>query len=694
MSKCLKSKVWVAALCLCGFVAMPLSAAQRQFSKTWKVETSPAKKMNLDWFSGDTVQLDLTSRQSGTAFDLTDHSLIWELRGWSDFTNLYAVSTGSVVEALSGESRFELTSEQTANLPETCLGYAKAVHGDGSSVVLAWQRIKVEWADASGEAQAIVGIPSPFATDAELLAVSNALASAISGIGDQTSAVSGRVDIVEADIVDLQNVDAASLPRLTQLEGQTNLIHSALQAEADPTFTNWLAATPPLYSFTELDPAWAAGTNAIWQAIAGATDTNAVQTSTFLAYTNAVNTRFQGLEAATNSLTSDLGSLTSVVGSNTVRITALEDASITNLNQLLMTAELFTSETFDGDWTLSSSNVWTNAAGWTASGPGIDIATPGEVFMNASGDCLISPKTTNGYAYSVLDNYEFWGASLGVYTSTNGTDWTYGAAGSENVFVKYCFGGGWPPAFESAPPYVELYSVLLYGFEVPEQYGETNSFLGRSVLVGEAQVDNNPVTLRQFNAGIVASHAQKWSDYPALKDVELNGNRLMWDDNYYTQGVATNESGVGVLSIGWNRNPILQVMGGQTDFVNPYITQFSVGATTTTLRVLGSTGWRPYPEYTTNLLADPIVWTRMETNEFTSTYPTLSDGQYQTTPARPPAAPTSSSSATIAKSMATSSIPASKHWKPPSQKTLTRPIRWFLWTTIRRELSPSRITRT
>ena len=296
----------------------------------------------------------------------------------------------------------------------------------------------------------------------------------------------------------------------------------------------------------------------------------------------------------------------------------------TNLNQLLVQSELFAAEDFSGTWYSAGSNAWTNAAGWRA--VNADVGTPGQVYMDATDEYIVSPKTDSGYAYSLLDFYSFMGGLLSIETSTNGTDWVTGAAGGENVFVKLAYGGGMPSM--GSPPYVQIYSAVVYDFIEPEQYGVTNSFVGRKVAVDEAQDDQNPVPLSQFRAGIITAHASNWSKYPAVADVLLNSNRLMWDTNFYTVGMSTN-GGTPHLSIGWNRQPVIEVYGGYTEFVNPYITQFSRGATSTVLSVLGSSGWRPYPEYMTNLVTG--TWIRMSTNEFTSTYPVLSDGKYTMT---------------------------------------------------------------
>lgn len=56
----------------------------------------------------------------------------------------------------------------------------------------------------------------------------------------------------------LYDLLGAASSSLTAHENAYNhsLITTALQSELDPSFTNWLTNTPPLYSFTELDPVW------------------------------------------------------------------------------------------------------------------------------------------------------------------------------------------------------------------------------------------------------------------------------------------------------------------------------------------------------------------------------------------------------------------------------------------------------
>ena len=263
----------ISVLCLLSAVlCLPSSglATDREFSKTWKVDTSATKKWNLDLFQGDSVCMNITSTQEGDAFDLTGATVILEIRGWDDYTNLYAVATGTVVSATAGTSRFKLTPTQTANLSEgTYLGYAKAIISDGTNitdrVVLAYHRIKTEWSAVALDYDVVGPLPAGYVTQADLTAVSNAVAASITAISN----------------------------RMITLEDGTNNWSTAYEW-GDHAIAGYLT------SFTELDPAWTAGTNAIWDAIAGATDTNALQISVFNIYTNATETRFQGLENQTN----------------------------------------------------------------------------------------------------------------------------------------------------------------------------------------------------------------------------------------------------------------------------------------------------------------------------------------------------------------------------------------------------------
>ena len=247
-------------------VGLSASATDREFSKVWKVDDSPAKKWNLDFFQGDSIGLDITSTQQGSAFDLTGATVVWEVRGWEDYTNLYAVSTGVVNDALSGTSRFELTPTQTANLAEgTYLGYAKAIITDGTNitdrVVLAYHRIKTEWSAVALDYDVVGPLPSGYATQAEVAALSNTLAAADATLSSELGvqslglvAVSGRVDQVETDIADLQSATNTLNAELETLNSSFQTLETAVSGNSNV----WNLAETALQSYTETDPAFSA----------------------------------------------------------------------------------------------------------------------------------------------------------------------------------------------------------------------------------------------------------------------------------------------------------------------------------------------------------------------------------------------------------------------------------------------------
>ena len=264
MSKRRMSKVLcplISVLCL--LAALNASASHREIDIKWKVGDSPDRKMNLEWFQGDSIGFNLTSKMNREPFVFaTNDVLVWEVRGWiGDHTNLYAVATGTVVNAESGESRYELTVEQTANLPEgTCLGYVKAMQLDGTNlserVVLGWQWINVEWSETSQDYEVTGALAKPYTTPAEVAAIEAALSNQVEGVRLEALGISNA--LAAADAVLQVDID-------TRQPAATAATDAELAAAVSDA-PNWTAAyawgnhalAGYLTSYTETDPAFTA----------------------------------------------------------------------------------------------------------------------------------------------------------------------------------------------------------------------------------------------------------------------------------------------------------------------------------------------------------------------------------------------------------------------------------------------------
>jgi hypothetical protein len=129
-------------------------AARNELIENRKVELRHSKKESHQIFQAESVQLTGTYTQNGIPVDLTDTNtiVVWEINGWTDYTNTYAVSTG-VVSSTSNTVVFNLTPAQ-ANLVEgTYLGFVRQIPAGSTNsaygLVLSYQTIAVEWSPDS-----------------------------------------------------------------------------------------------------------------------------------------------------------------------------------------------------------------------------------------------------------------------------------------------------------------------------------------------------------------------------------------------------------------------------------------------------------------------------------------------------------------------------------------------------------------
>ncbi len=142
------------ALCLCAFSPLSLYSAQRELNEKWKVDVGQKQKQPIKFFQAESVRLTETFTQNGSPLDMTGTNtiVVWEINGWADCTNTYAICTGTVSSA-SNVVSFTLNSE-LSNLPASnYLGFVRALQADGTNLsqvaVLAYQTISVVWSPDS-----------------------------------------------------------------------------------------------------------------------------------------------------------------------------------------------------------------------------------------------------------------------------------------------------------------------------------------------------------------------------------------------------------------------------------------------------------------------------------------------------------------------------------------------------------------
>jgi hypothetical protein len=135
-------------------IALSSPAAVRELNESWKVEVGQSKKQAIKFFQAESVKLTETFTQNGRAVDLrgTNIVVVWEINGWSDYTNTYAIATGTVSSA-SNVVTFALSPEQSNLSASNYLGFVRALQSDGTNLseiaVLAYQTIAVEWSPDS-----------------------------------------------------------------------------------------------------------------------------------------------------------------------------------------------------------------------------------------------------------------------------------------------------------------------------------------------------------------------------------------------------------------------------------------------------------------------------------------------------------------------------------------------------------------
>lgn len=274
------------------------------------------------------------------------------------------------------------------------------------------------------------------------------------------------------------------------------------------------------------------------------------------------------------------------------------------------------------DWGTADGITWTNATGWTSTA----VVTNGVCDLTANS--LLSPWITGRGLEAVSVTWSNLVSLEGVteYT-TNDSDWAELAAVSDIRFNEAGYRLRFT-AVASVPGFgdtvAQLARVIVWGHQFPERIGSTNDYAGITMLVDDPSGLRDAVNLHTLDnriaaVQIIADTPVNWSLHPAIQPVDFAGKPLILDPRY-TLAVSND-----VLSLTFGSQAIWEITGGGT--VTPRIVSFTVdGNTNVTIGVVGSTGWMPYPEW--SVMGASNVWIRIPTNNFTSTYPNLTNGIY------------------------------------------------------------------
>lgn len=291
-----------------------------------------------------------------------------------------------------------------------------------------------------------------------------------------------------------------------------------------------------------------------------------------------------------------------------------------------------------GTWYDAGGGISTNAEGWSMSGV---ILTNGTALYptNDLSMWIQSPPTTNGAAMIHVDIAAALNTYVWLVEATNDVlqgelvaDGFLQNEGSLDVLLAIADPVALKLQFDkfvlpdAVSNYTAISSFEVYGWSAPEYIGATNNYQGMTLLVSEASDHRSPPTWGQVTAAIhavrISMTSADWSGHAAISPVNLSGQPLRWDAEYssYTE--------TGALVIAWQNNPIIRMIAGAyLPVATSEIVSASISDSNITLGVLASTGWRPFPEWSTNT----ITWTRLTTNQFVSTYPLQSNGLYQLT---------------------------------------------------------------
>jgi len=277
-------------------------------------------------------------------------------------------------------------------------------------------------------------------------------------------------------------------------------------------------------------------------------------------------------------------------------------------------------ETFSG-WGTADGITWTNAGGWTSTA----VVTNGT--CNLANNSLLSPLITWRGIAGISETWASLVSLQGVveYT-TNDADWVQLTTLSDlrisaNGYRLRFTAETTVPGFGTNTALLDR--VMIWGHQFPARIGATNDFAGVVTEVDDPIGNRDAVNLQTLDNRIAAVMVSAlspstWAAHQAIQAVNLAGQALNLDPRY-TLAVSND-----TLSLTFGGQPVWDVIGGGV--VYPQITYFALTGTQATLRVTGSSGWRPYPQWTSD--AGFTNWMTLTTNQFSSSYPNLTNGQY------------------------------------------------------------------
>lgn len=323
--------------------------------------------------------------------------------------------------------------------------------------------------------------------------------------------------------------------------------------------------------------------------------------------------------ASTNDLPAASGGAVSVDSNGMIRIPTgfLSTNGIARVNP----AVLLFDESFVG-WGTADGVTWTNSTGWASTA----VVTNG--VCNLATNSLLSPWIT-GRGLEAIN--VTWSnlvlLSPIVEYSTNDVDWLTLSdledlrIASLGCRLRFTAIGSAPPL---STPAALLDRVMIWGHQFPGRIGTTNDFAGLVLRVDNPLGSRDAVNLQtleaRLSAYVMGGHsAEGWSQFQASNTVNLAGYPLQLDTRYALSVVGD------AVTLSLGGTTLFEIVGGNT--CTPRIVSFRISGTNLSADVVGVTGWRPYPQWTTSLISPS--WTSLATNQFSSTFPNITNGMFR-----------------------------------------------------------------